>query len=217
VVTPERYAFRRSDLVAGHVVLDLVNTVTGRDSRPTDWLETYERVLEWGALTDTFDARSLHTLDGMRTADGRAAARALTRLRDLREAVYDVVVATISDEAVPEQALSRLEKHWKNAVASARLTFSEGRAEVQLDVASSGLEYPRHLLSLSAFDLLQTLPLERTRECASPRCTWIFIDVSRGGQRRWCDMATCGNQAKSRRHYERTRAVERVRGHRVPR
>jgi predicted RNA-binding Zn ribbon-like protein len=215
VVTADRYAFQRSDLVGGHVVLDLVNTVTGRDSRPTDWLETYERVLEWAALTDTFDASSLHMLDGMRTADGRAAARALTRLRDLREAVYDVVVATISGEPAPEQALSRLEEHWKNAVVSARLTFSEGRAELQLDAVSSRLEHPRHLLSLSAFDLLQTLPLERTRECASPPCTWIFIDRSRGGQRRWCDMATCGNQAKSRRHYERTRAGERAEARRM--
>jgi predicted RNA-binding Zn ribbon-like protein len=206
VTRPERYAFRRSDLVGGHVVLDLVNTVTGRDSQPTDWLETYERVLEWAALTDTFDARSLNTLAGMRTADRRAAARALTRLRDLREAVYGVLVAAIRDEPAPEQALSRLEEHWKNAVASAHLMFSEGCAELQLDIVSSGLEYPRHLLALFSFDLLQTLPLERTRGCASPRCTWIFIDRSRGGQRRWCDMATCGNRAKSRRHYERTRA-----------
>jgi predicted RNA-binding Zn ribbon-like protein len=207
VTPPDRYAFRPSDLVGGHVVLDLVNTVTGRDSQPTDWLETYERVLEWAALTDTFDARSLDTLARMRTADRRASARALTRLRDLREAFYDVVVAAISEEPAPEQALSRLEEHWKNAVASARLTFSEGRAELRLDPVSSGLEYPRQLLSLSAFDLLQTLPLERTRECASARCTWIFVDRSRGGQRRWCDMATCGNRAKSRRHYERTRAA----------
>jgi len=35
----------------GHVVLDLMNTVTGRESLPTDWLETYERVLEWAALS----------------------------------------------------------------------------------------------------------------------------------------------------------------------
>jgi predicted RNA-binding Zn ribbon-like protein len=206
VTPPEQYSFRRSDLVGGHVVLDFVNTVTGRDSLPTDWLGTYERTLEWAALTDAFDARSLNTLASLHTADRRVAARALTRLRDLREAVYRVVVAAIRDEPAPEQALSRLEEHWRNAVASAHLTLSEGCAELQLGIVSSGLEYPRHLLALSSFDLLRTLPLKRTRECASPRCTWIFIDRSRGGQRRWCDMATCGNQAKSRRHYERTRA-----------
>ena len=203
----ERYAFQHSDLIGGHVVLDFVNTVTGRDSRPTDWLETYERVLEWAALTDAFDPDSLHALERIRTADGRVATRALTRLRELREAVYGVVVAAIRDEPAPEHAVTGLEQHWKDAVAASRLTFVEGRAALQLTVESSGLDHPRHVLAFSAFDLLRQLPRERLRECAAPRCTWIFIDRSRGGQRRWCDMATCGNQAKSRRNYERRRAA----------
>jgi len=198
----ERYVFQPSDLVGGHVVLDLVNTVTGRTSRPTDWLEDYDRVLEWAALTDAFDPGTLETLDRLSTRDGRAAARALRRLRDLREAVYDVIAAAIRAEAAPKQALSSLERHWKSAVNATHITFSDGRTELRLDTESSGLDYPRHLIALSAFDLMRTLPLDRTRECASPRCTAIFVDTSRGGQRRWCDMATCGNQAKSRRHYE---------------
>jgi predicted RNA-binding Zn ribbon-like protein len=203
---PEQYALERTDLVGGHVVLDLVNTVTGRTSRPTDWLASYDRLLEWAALTDVFDASSLQTLERMKTSDGPPATRALNRLRDLREAVYEVVAATTRAEPAPKAALARLERHWKSAVDAARLTFAGGKATLQLDVESSQLDYPRHVLALAAFDLLRALPLERTRECASPRCTWIFIDSSRGGQRRWCDMNTCGNQAKSRRHYERTRS-----------
>jgi predicted RNA-binding Zn ribbon-like protein len=203
----ERYVFQPSDLVGGHVVLDLVNTVTGRRSRPTDWLDSYDRVLEWAALTQAFDANSLRTLARMSTTDPRAATRALRRLHELRETVYELVVETIHAEPFPEQALARLERNWKGAVGAAHLAVSDRRPKLTLDVRSSQLEYPMHLLSLAAFDLLQTLPLERTRECVSPRCTSIFIDSSRGGQRRWCDMATCGNQAKSRRHYERTRAT----------
>jgi predicted RNA-binding Zn ribbon-like protein len=196
---------QRSDLVGGHVVLDLVNTVTGRDSRPTDWLENHDRFLAWAALTDAFDGDSLQKLDRMSKSDPHAATRALNRLRRLREAVYEVAVAAIRAEAAPKQALAQLERHWKRAVDAARITFSGGRATLTLDVESSELDYPRHLLALAAFDLLQTLPHERARQCASPRCTWIFIDSSRGGQRRWCNMATCGNQEKSRRHYERKR------------
>lgn len=202
-----QYALRHSDLVGGHVALDLVNTVTGRSSRPTDWLDSYERLLEWAELTDAFATSSLQTLVHRSRADPPAAARALSRLRDLREAVYAVVVAAVRDEPAPAAAVTALERHWKSAVAAARLTFSARRSALDLDVDSSGLDFPRHLLALVAFDLLQSLPLERTRECASPRCTWIFIDSSRGGQRRWCDMATCGNAAKSRRHYERRRSA----------
>ena len=34
---------------------------------------------------------------------------------------------------------------------------------------------------------------------------WLFLDTSKAGRRRWCDMADCGNAAKSRRHYARGR------------
>ena len=72
---------------------------------------------------------------------------------------------------------------------------------------STRLDYIEHELALRAFELLQTFPVARTRICAGPKCGWLFIDRSKGGRRRWCDMATCGNAEKSRRHYERRRSA----------
>jgi predicted RNA-binding Zn ribbon-like protein len=46
---------------------------------------------------------------------------------------------------------------------------------------------------------------DRIRICASETCRWLFYDESRSGRRRWCDMATCGNRAKARRHRDRQR------------
>jgi predicted RNA-binding Zn ribbon-like protein len=119
--------------------------------------------------------------------------------------VYGVVVAIIRDSRAPAQALRTLERYWKDAAAAARLVVADGHTRLEVAVDGSGLHYPAHVLALAAFDFLRGLPRDRTRMCADPRCTWIFIDSSRGGQRKWCDMATCGNAAKSRRHYERTR------------
>jgi predicted RNA-binding Zn ribbon-like protein len=31
------------------------------------------------------------------------------------------------------------------------------------------------------------------------------MDATRAGTRRWCSMKDCGNKAKARRHYQRTR------------
>src|SRR5664280_2943804 len=42
------------------------------------------------------------------------------------------------------------------------------------------------------------------RECGAPDCEWLFLDQSRNGSRRWCDMKSCGNRQKARRHYQRT-------------
>jgi predicted RNA-binding Zn ribbon-like protein len=46
----------------------------------------------------------------------------------------------------------------------------------------------------------------RFRICANDGCRWVFEDTSRGGRRRWCDMASCGNRAKVRRFRDRHRA-----------
>jgi predicted RNA-binding Zn ribbon-like protein len=33
----------------------------------------------------------------------------------------------------------------------------------------------------------------------------LFLDHSRNHSRKWCDMSSCGNRAKARRHYQRKR------------
>ena len=57
----------------------------------------------------------------------------------------------------------------------------------------------------SAGDLLAGPRLDRVRRCANPECGWLFLDDSRAGKRRWCSMTSCGNRAKARRHYHRSR------------
>ena len=47
----------------------------------------------------------------------------------------------------------------------------------------------------------------RFRICANDGCRWVFEDTSRGGQRRWCDMTSCGNVAKARRYRAKHREV----------
>jgi predicted RNA-binding Zn ribbon-like protein len=44
----------------------------------------------------------------------------------------------------------------------------------------------------------------RFKACRGEDCRWVYLDASRNCSRRWCDMAACGNRAKSlsfrRRH-----------------
>lgn len=48
-----------------------------------------------------------------------------------------------------------------------------------------------------AAELLVSPQRARVNACAG----WLFLDGSRPGTRRWCDMAVCGNRAKVRQHY----------------
>ncbi|TMH87272.1 MAG: CGNR zinc finger domain-containing protein, partial [Betaproteobacteria bacterium] len=41
---------------------------------------------------------------------------------------------------------------------------------------------------------------EALRRCASPTCYWLFLDETKNCSRRWCEMASCGNLMKVRRH-----------------
>jgi CGNR zinc finger len=45
-------------------------------------------------------------------------------------------------------------------------------------------------------DLVSGGDVGRVRRCTNPDCNILFLDTSRPGKRRWCSMATCGNQAK---------------------
>jgi predicted RNA-binding Zn ribbon-like protein len=59
----------------------------------------------------------------------------------------------------------------------------------------------------AAVELLVSPGSRYIRECAGHPCGWIFLDHSRNHSRRWCNMAGCGNRAKARRHYERSKAT----------
>ncbi len=70
-------------------------------------------------------------------------------------------------------------------------------------------------LSVIARDVIELLrdPFlrGRLRRCASPDCGVPFVDVSRPGQRRWCEDQRCGDRARQRAMRARRNAArERV-------
>ena len=61
--------------------------------------------------------------------------------------------------------------------------------------------------SMEHGNLLMSRELEHLRMCAAPDCAWLFLDNTKNQRRRWCDMKTCGNRVKARRHYEKAKAL----------
>src|SRR5262249_11497260 len=113
--------FRSQDLIAGHVVLDFVNTVNGRDAVPSDWLDCYERLLDWASLTGAFRRETLLFLRAAARADPRSARRSLAAARLLREVLFEVLSALARGNPAPPSALGRLENRWKRSVALSSL------------------------------------------------------------------------------------------------
>lgn len=195
--------FSSRDLVGGHPALDLVNTVTARNTAtPIDWLDGYERVLEWARLAKITEDKVL-TILGKRAGDSvQDAARALTRLKQFRETLHTAYAAQLSETRVPQAVLNEITAVWQQAHSRLRLEYSDHRVDARVSVESSGLDLIRDCLVDGAIELLCSLPTDRARICRGDRCGWLFIDSSKGGQRVWCDMATCGNAAKTQRQQE---------------
>ena len=69
-----------------------------------------------------------------------------------------------------------------------------------------GIAKPERLLwpvARSAAELLAGDDLGRLKVCAGNDCGWMFLDTSRSGRRRWCEMEVCGSRAKMRRYHQR--------------
>src|SRR5205823_14250940 len=58
----ESHPFSTGDLIGGDAALDFINTVTGRDQSPRDWLDSYMRLLEWAALVRLLPENILRAL-----------------------------------------------------------------------------------------------------------------------------------------------------------
>jgi hypothetical protein len=75
----ESHPFSTGDLIGGDAALDFINTVTGRDQSPRDWLDSYTRLLEWAALVHLLPEKILRALARKAQSEPTAAATALAR------------------------------------------------------------------------------------------------------------------------------------------
>jgi predicted RNA-binding Zn ribbon-like protein len=129
----------------------------------------------------------------------------------LREALFEVVTQIISRRAPPKRALAFLHQYWIAGTKSHELRFDDGRVFVNLRNDALDFDLIASLVAYRMVEQVLSLPTERLHICQGPNCSWAFIDSSKAGRRRWCDMAVCGNAAKFRRFQKRSRGRRRPR------
>lgn len=202
-VIVEAHEFADADFIGGDAALDFINTVTGRDQAPRDWLDSYARLLEWAKCAALLPDKQVRALARMSEEQPAAATRALTRAKQLREQMFSVVSRVARGSAPTKDALAQLREHWIEGVAAHELRFSEGRIDPSLRANALNLDLIGSLAAYRLVEHVLSSPTQRLRICEGPNCSWVFLDTSKAGRRRWCDMAVCGNSAKARRFYER--------------
>ena len=184
-------------LVAGHVALDFANTLDNRydPDRRIELLPTYERFLVFTRQAGIPYRPSAET-------HAAAAAHALSRIIEVREAMHFLFLSVAAGDAPPGDALETLNVYLAEARAAQTLAWGRGQLAWHWRPSTSLLA-PLYPIVLAAADLLTSPELGYVRECSAETCRWLFLDRSKNHSRRWCDMKVCGNRAKAQRFQSR--------------
>src|SRR5947199_1996005 len=104
----ELHRFVPLDFIGGDEALDFINTVTGRDQSPRDWLDSYTALLEWAALVCLLPENILRVLARKAKSEPTSAAAALARAKVLRETLLALTTGIVSGSAPPKAMLAVL-------------------------------------------------------------------------------------------------------------
>ena len=204
-VTQDRFApdapFR---FVGGDASLDFVNTA---DWTPRglerDRFTDYSRLIEWARGAGLLDAPEARRAAQAAVRHPRRAAAAFDAARAARAVLRDVLAAAV-DHRPASHELERFNALLADAAAHMRVVRG---ADGRLTLGWSALgDSPESLLwpvVWSAATLLSSGNVARLRVCAGHDCGWLYVDRSRNGLRRWCEMGVCGTAEKNRRRASR--------------
>jgi|SRR6185295_9694134 len=197
------------ELNAGRLCLDFTNTVRGRPlSDKIEMINSYGDLLSWSRQATILTPGDAAGLVELARQHPRAAADALTQVLSLREALYGLFSARAAGLPAPASDLHTINKAIGKAMARAGLSLSAtGGFEWSWPDVPLGVDRVAWWVARSAAEVLTSKDLTDVRECAGYDCGRLFLDNTKNRSRRWCDMASCGNRAKGRRHYERRKAT----------
>jgi len=183
--------------------LEFADTLFWRGSTPpTETLHALDDVLRWSREAGGMPAEAVRDIAATWRSDA-AKATAFDAAVALRETLYRTFSAAAAAKPAPAADLDRLNAALAAAPPRHRLQRRDGFYAWQVDRLRPGVAALLAPVLWSAGDLLSQPRLARVRQCANPKCRWLFLDDSKSGTRRWCAMSMCGNRAKAQRHYLR--------------
>lgn len=169
--------------------LGLLLALANTGHTATDELATSESVRDWwldirpDAARGKLDLGSEADLDALRSA--RAVIRALT----LRHNGVDVDADASGLGAIP-------------------LTFEvNGKPDLTVHGHSNLLKDIAGQVVVELLRASSSSSWHRVKACPGADCAWVFLDRSRNGSRRWCQMNECGNRAKGAAFRARNRTT----------
>ncbi|MBW0016986.1 MAG: ABATE domain-containing protein [Mycobacterium sp.] len=178
--------------VSGRRCLDFAGTLKYRGGSAEELLTTPQRLSDWALQAGVVDAVI------------EVGEHELEAAIALREAIYRIVVGRL-DGGRPTAADVDLVNEYASRPQLTPRLHADG------SVSREGTA--SQLLAGLAADLLDLVggpDVEKVKRCAHQGCTRLYIDTSRGQNRHWCGMNTCGNRAKVQAFRARQREADRT-------
>jgi predicted RNA-binding Zn ribbon-like protein len=201
VTTPSSFVF-----VGERLWLDFVNTDDLRRGVRVDVLRDFNSLVRWLGATGVLDGERATGIARRADQQPAGAAAALVDARRVRAALRALAERGSVVTKAREDALVEINRVLGRSAGTRRVESGDDgsfrQAFVPVGDAFAGLMIP--VVESAAASLVEQ-ELARIRRCAAARCPRVFLDSTRNGRRRWCDMATCGNRAKAARFRARER------------
>jgi predicted RNA-binding Zn ribbon-like protein len=203
LMTTSRHSTGTPALIAAPgdgLCLDFANTLSWRGTmHPAEELTGFLPLLGWLEGKGGHDVKMLKSARTWFAKEPAKAERLFADAITLREAIYRLFASTASGEAVLAPDLETVNAALADAPARQKLAARD----IGWEIEWRGISAPTLLAPVlwSAADLILTRERKCIRQCANEKCLYLFIDESKSSTRRWCDMSSCGNRAKARRHF----------------
>ncbi len=211
--TPEGYLFERT---GGDLSLDFVNTVDTRPTEPRELLPTFKELFSWARQAGILSRPQEAQLMKMAGRNPKGAENARKLALTLRECLFQIGKRIADGEDVPSDLMTE----WNGFVHRSmnHYELQHDKEGLSWHLRFNDLDFDSILWPVvhSAVKLLTSPNAARIRRCAADYCDWLFVDSSKRGNRRWCDMTICGNRAKAQRFYSRNKALRKPKAATVP-
>ena len=190
-------------LDGGCPVFDFTNTISNRnDPDYFDYLTKYDDFVEWINKIKLLPKGKMDAIAAFSKSHTRKSADTLRQIIEVRKVVFKLFSSLAQQQKADRETVDAFNGFFSEALSNMRVEV--GRKEVATSFFVSEktiLKEPLYILVKNAFDILSTQSFDRIKEC--PTCRWLFLDTTKNGKRRWCNMQVCGSNDKARRYYQR--------------
>ena len=199
------------DLSGGSLCLDFANTIDDRGTEvEREHLTSYRNLVAWGEQTRILSSEEAEWLLAVAARQPGKADAVLQQAIAIREVIYHIFAALAQEETPTDADLAQLNEALAYALPHNKIVRHEQHFAWGWDFNQEALDYIIWPVVRSAADLLTAETLPMLRICAADDCQWLFMDTSKNQTRRWCNMKSCGNRAKARRHIERKKQTAKI-------